>query len=166
MLFFLLYQVSAAVKRCPPGVLLSRWTSVLIVDISFLFYFPAFHSRIFSIINLSFGFPIRTDFEIISSCLFRQFGHKRYRFIFADSFDFFVSAIFLCTAVDFITGSTRYFFPGKANFAFAGIFDKCKTFLNCTLNVCLFCIRCQCLLLKLSVLLLKCENMLIMKIFL
>ena len=98
------------------------------IDIFSLFYFFAFHSGIFAVINFAFGFAIRTDFEVTGSFLFWQFGHERYGFVFADGFYFFVSAFFLCAAVDFVTGSLGYFFPGESYFVFSGIFDEVNPF--------------------------------------
>ena len=104
------------------------------IDIFSLFYFFAFHSGIFAVINFTFGFAIRADFEVTGSFLFRQFGHERYGFVFVDGFYFFVSAFFLCAAVDFVTGSLGYFFPGESDFVFSGIFDGSQ----CRFGRCIF----------------------------
>ena len=108
------------------------------IDIFSLFYFFAFHSGIFAVINFAFGFAIRTDFEVTGSFLFWQFGHERYGFVFADGFYFFVSAFFLCAAVDFVTGSLGYFFPGESDFVFSGIFDGSQ----CRFGRCIFFLKC------------------------
>ena len=53
--------------------------------------------------------------------------------------NFFVSAFFLCAAVDFVTGSLGYFFPGESDFVFSGIFDGSQ----CRFGRCIFFPECR-----------------------